>query len=799
MTAIARKSTKHGRTAAQESPVAAFLPYTRHVDDTTIATKDGFIFQVIALDGISFETADQSTLNHLKTVRNTLWRSIASSRHALYHHIIRRNVSDYPKSGFDGFCDALDKRWEAKLADKQLFVNDLYLTVVRRSLRGSVGVADKLGRILSNTADRAAAQAQRKSDLKALNETTDNVLGSLAKYGAKRLTVYETDNGPHSQVLEFLSYLINHEHRPVRLPTMPLDTYLPYKRPLFGHETLEIRGAAREDSIFSASISIKEYGPGTGPGMLDALLRLPHEMVITQSFAFIEKQKSLEALQRAGRIMDTAEDAAVSLRGQLLDAADDLVGGRIHFGDHHLSCLVKGKTEAELDRAVSDSMAHLTDLGLIAVREDLNHEACFWAQMPGNFSYIARKAQISSANFSGYASFHNFPRGKPTNNHWGDCVTMLETTSGTPYAFNFHHGDLGNFTVIGPSGTGKTVVLTFLMAQAQRFNPFSVFFDKDRGAELFIRAIGGQYSVVRPGHPTGFNPLILPDTPVNRAFLRDWLAELVRPLDGTGLTSTDLGVIADAVEANYVAPLEHRRLSILQELFEGHERPSTESLAARLRPWWGNGERAWLFDNAHDQLQFDQRTTGFDLTFILDDAVGRTPTMMYLFHRVDQILSGQRAIIFIDEGWKALDHPAFQERIRDWLKTIRKRNGLIGFGSQSAKDALSSRIGDSIIEQSPTQIFMPNHKADKTACCEGFGLTLEEFKIIRELPDSSRCFLVKHGTHSVIARLDLTGEDELLSILSGREETVGLLDQIRAEVGDDPADWLPLFHQRRVS
>jgi type IV secretion system protein VirB4 len=305
--------------------------------------------------------------------------------------------------------------------------------------------------------------------------------------------------------------------------------------------------------------------------------------------------------------------------------------------------------------------------------------------------------------------------------------------------------------------------------------------------------------VVRPGHPTGFNPLQLPDTPVNRAFLRDWIAELVRPLDGTALTSTDYGVIADAVDANYLAPPEHRRLNVLQELFQGHERPSTESLAARLRPWWGTGERAWLFDNAIDRLQFDQKTTGFDLTYILDDSVGRTPTMMYLFHRVDQILTGQRAIIFIDEGWKALDHPAFEERIRDWLKTIRKRNGLIGFGSQSAKDALSSRIGDSIIEQSPTQIFMPNHKADKSAYCEGFGLTLEEFKIIRELPDSSRCFLVKHGTHSVIARLDLTGEDDLLSILSGREETVGLLDQIRAEVGDNPDDWLPLFHQRRAS
>ena len=798
MTTLAMKKTRHGSTASQEKSVADFLPYARHIDDSTIVTKNGYLFQTLTIDGIAFETADQSTLNHLKTVRNTLWRSIASSRYALYHHVIRRKVSDYPNGRYRGFCAELDQRWQAKLGDKQLFVNDLYVTVVRRSLQGSVGFADTLGRLLSSATDRDAIRAQRRSDLKALYETTDNVLGSLAKYGARRLNVYDTPQGPHSQMLEFLSYLLNHEQRPVKLPSSPLDTYLPYKRPLFGHETLELRGAAREDSLFGATLSIKEYGPGTGPGMLDALLRLPHELVITQSFAFIEKQKSLEALKRAGRIMDTADDAAVSQREQLLVAADDLVGGRIHFGEHHLSCLVTGRTEAQLDRAVSDCIADLTDLGLIAVREDLNQEACFWAQMPGNFSFIARKAAISSANFAGYASFHNFPRGQAQGNHWGDCVTLLETTSGTPYAFNFHHADLGNFTVIGPSGTGKTVVLTFLMAQAQRFDPFSVFFDKDRGAELFIRAIGGQYSVVRPGHPTGFNPLKLPDTPVNRAFLRNWLAELVRPLDGTTLTSTDHGVIADAVDANYLAPAEHRRLSVLQELFQGHERPTTESLAARLRPWWGSGERAWLFDNDEDRLQFDQRTTGFDLTYILDDAVGRTPTMMYLFHRVDQILTGQRAIIFIDEGWKALDHPAFEERIRDWLKTIRKRNGLIGFGSQSAKDALSSRIGDSIIEQSPTQLFMPNHKADQAAYCDGFGLTLEEFKIIKELPDSSRCFLVKHGTHSVIARLDLIGEDDILSILSGREETVGLLDEIRAEVGDDPANWLPLFHQRRT-
>ena len=94
--------------------------------------------------------------------------------------------------------------------------------------------------------------------------------------------------------------------------------------------------------------------------------------------------------------MDNAEDDAVTLRQELNDAADDLSAGRIHFGEHHLSCMVKGKDEVTLDRAVTDTISNLTDLGLIAVREDLNHEACFWAQMPGNFAFIARKSEISS-------------------------------------------------------------------------------------------------------------------------------------------------------------------------------------------------------------------------------------------------------------------------------------------------------------------------------------------------------------------------------------------------------------------
>ncbi|WP_164738979.1 type IV secretion system DNA-binding domain-containing protein, partial [Xanthomonas sp. BRIP62415] len=134
---------------------------------------------------------------------------------------------------------------------------------------------------------------------------------------------------------------------------------------------------------------------------------------------------------------------------------------------------------------------------------------------------------VSTSNFASLASGHNFPTGEAEGNHWGQALTLLETTAAGPYYFNFHTRDLGNFTIIGPTGSGKTVVLNFLLAQARKYRPRLVCFDKDRGAELFIRAIGGRYDVLRPGSPSGLNPLQLDDTPANRQFLLDWVGLLV--------------------------------------------------------------------------------------------------------------------------------------------------------------------------------------------------------------------------------------------------------------------------------
>jgi type IV secretion system protein VirB4 len=186
-----------------------------------------------------------------------------------------------------------------------------------------------------------------------------------------------------------------------------------------------------------------------------------------------------------------------------------------------------------------------TELGVIAVREDVNLEPAFWAQFPGNFRDIARRALISSGNFAGMASLHNFPVGQPTGNHWGPAITVLETTSAGPYYFNFHQGDLGNFTVIGPSGSGKTVVLGFLLAQAQKVNPRTSTSTRTGARRSSCAPSAAATTCSGPDSRPALNPLLLADEPINRRFLNDWTVKLIAGQGGT-LDAEDLARVAEA-------------------------------------------------------------------------------------------------------------------------------------------------------------------------------------------------------------------------------------------------------------
>ncbi|MDB5700329.1 MAG: VirB4 family type secretion/conjugal transfer ATPase [Sphingomonadales bacterium] len=782
--------TVRNKAALREVSAGTHLPYLAQIDDHSILTRQGHILQTIRLDGLPFETIARADLDARLAMRDAMFQSVASSRFAFVHHVVRRPVAPRLDGKFgDPFSEALDRSWANRLDARRLYVNDLYLTIVIRPLRGRAGWADRLFGLAGGDRDQRDGHV---ADLRELAQAREGLMAALEPYGPRLLNAYDAAKGLASESLEFLSTLFNGTVTPMLLPLGPLADAVPRRRIGFGADTIEFGAVDGEPAEFAAILSAKDYPASTSAGMLDDVYRLPFAMQVTQSFAMVDRGPALDRMNLALRRMRSADDAAVSLRTELAAAQDDVAAGRSVFGEHHLTIMIRADTPSALDVATGEVQAALAESGFAVVREELGLEAAFWAQFPGNFDYIARRALISSANFAGFASAHNFPVGSAAGNHWGDAVTLFETTAAGPYFFNFHRGDLGNFTVIGPSGTGKTVVLGFLLAQARRFDPRIVFFDKDRGAEIFLRAIGGSYDALRPGEPTRMNPLMLPDTPGNRRFLSEWLGKLVSG-NGPELTVEETSWIVEAVDAAMTGPPELRRLRHVVDLFRGRGRASPSDLAARLGPWHSEGEFAWLFDNAEDRLDMGSATLGFDMTAILDQPMARAPTMLYLFHRVEERLDGRPTIIVVDEGWKALDDEVFVARIRDWEKTIRKRGGIVGFATQSASDALQSQIASAIIEQAGTQIFMANASAQASDYMGGFGLTQHEYDIVRSMPETARAFLIKHGTDSVVVRLNLASEPDLLTILSGRERTVRLLDRIRGEVGDDPDAWLPIL------
>jgi len=773
--------------AKREKPAGAHLPYARHIDSTTIALRDGLLMQTIHVGGLLFETADSDELNYRADLRDAMLRAVGSSRFAIYHHVIRRRADVALDAEYaDDFSRGLDQRWRERLAGKQMYVNDLFLTILRRPLQGRLGWADRLQGMFkrADLSSEHIFMAEKRS----LDAAREALVAALSAYSPRTLSIYETPQGFRSEPLEFLSCLMNGEMRPVGLPHGDLGLHLPWRRVSFGQDAVELGPTGQNARKFVGLVSIKDYPGQTMPGMFDELYRLPFELQMSQSFAFVERGAALGRMNLALRRMRSAEDDALSLRGELIQAKDDVAAGRAAFGEHHTSIAVHSDDLNALNGHVAEVIALLGDLGINAVREDIALEPAFWAQFPGNFKYIARSGLVSTRNFAGLASLHNFPAGRAHANHWGDAITLFETTAAGPYFFNFHQNDLGNFTIIGPSGSGKTVVLNFLLAQARKLKPRIIFFDKDRGAELFIRAIGGQYDRLRPGEPSGLNPLQLPDTPANRQFLHEWIELLAGGLDSEEATH-----VRDAIDASYAQPLSRRRLRYLVELFRGYGRPHAADLHARLKPWWGDGGQAWLFDNEQDRTDLTSETVGFDMTAILDDPKSRTPALLYFFHRVEERLDGTPSIIVVDEGWKALDDDVFVRRIKDWEKTIRKRNGIVGFATQSAQDALESRIASAIIEQAATQIFMINPKARAEDYINGFGLSAHEYEMVRTLPDSAHCFLIKHGKESVVARLNLSGEQELLTILSGRESTVRLFDSLVRKDGTPPDNWMSLI------
>jgi type IV secretion system protein VirB4 len=799
------------------SPISELVPYSSHVHTHVIKTVGGDYLVCWNLAGMPFVGRDEWDIEHRHNTFNRLLQTLRAPDYTnvsfWVHDTRRRRRTKLNSTYADTFNQTLNDAYFAQLNEVNLMQNELFLTLIYRP--------NAVGGALSLSADLESITREQVAQVNKLLEMAASVQSALVEYAPYRMGTYLAPNGVEfSEILEFYGYLLNHVDEPVPVLKARIADYLPTSQHIFNQKAgNHLIRTANGASFFGTTLSIKEYSDGTYPGILNGLKYVNMEYTITHSFSPLSRYEALKNLERTkGRLISTA-DRGVSQLIELDEAMDGLSSGNFVFGEYHFALTLYAPSLEQLDQNVSEARAVLSNAGFVTTREDVASMAAFYAQLPCNWKYRTRKSNVSSLNFLGLSPLHNFATGKRSNNPWGDAVTVLQTTNSQPFYFNFHatannenslgEKALANTMVIGKSGTGKTALINFLLSQVQKVQPRPTifFFDKDRGAEIFVRACGGRYMALENGAPTGFNPFQCEATEDNTMFLIGLVKLLA---DKEKYAASEDEDIMRAVKGILDTPSHLRSMTNLQSSFPNL---GDDSIYARLRKWTNAGYLGWVFDNPVDKINFENANIiGFDYTDLIDNPEARVPVITYLIKRMEELIDGRPFIYVMDEFWKILDgEGGLKEFARNKLKTIRKQNGLGIFATQSPEDALKSDIAASLIEQTATLILLPNPNADYNDYVEGLKLTKAEFEELKRLDERSRCFLVKQGHHTAVCQLKLGDMPDALAVISASTDNIGimhrLIDALPDENGNEtsslfkvvsPDAWLPDFYKQRA-
>ncbi len=750
-----------GKAVTRESHLSDHLPFVAFHGADIMVLREGDLIATLRLDGLSALTTPDGELDALKRAVAAIVAQTGNAFGLYVHRIAVPQDVRLPAISGEGFAAEIDRRWQSHLHNLAPKKTRVYLSILRRpDLTARVPLLSALAK--RTWVKDKAARARDLNDVAGFFET------ALSAARPKRLTKND------GEWLGLLGTLLSGQFTPIAAPhtPLPLAHSLGACRATFEGDTVRVSCATTGETRFGALFSVKSYPALTDVALMDGL-DLPLDVVLTNSFTPIPTNIMAERIQRIVRQMRAADDAAVSLRDQLLEAADDQEAGRIAFGDHHLSIAIYSETRDTLEHAAAEIKRLGQEAMAVIVRESMALKATYFAQAPGNFTYRARRTPISTINFADFSALHGSVTGRDADQSpWGTPVTILPTVGSAAYRFNFHEPGaagseptVGHTLVLGRTGSGKTLTTAFLAAQAQRVGARLFVFDKDRGLEMAVRALGGRYNEIRAGLPTGLNPLQTETDERGRAWLSDWLATLLSR--GGTLSGEQARRVQGAVTQNAEAGPTLQRFTSFQTLFQSLD--DEGELRGRVAEWATGGRFGWVFDEPEggDGVDLSGEITAFDMTEILDMTTERMAVLSYILRRIERIVEDRRpTIIVLDEAWKLLDDPYFGARLENWLVTLRKMNAVVVMLTQYPGQLASSRVGKTIVETVPTQILFPNDRATPTDY-EILNVNEKEVALLTRTTAGHRIALVRSAGDSVFIDADLSALGFLLPILGG--------------------------------
>ncbi len=716
--------------------LADWLPWAGLVAPGVVLNKDGSFQRTARFRGPDLDSATPGELVATTARLNNALRRLGSGW-ALFIEAERRPAADYPHSAFPEPLSWLVDE-ERRAAFEQAgshFESAYHLTLVYLPPQEAKARAAKL--LYENTPTSGVDWRER---LTAFVAETDRVFDLLD--GVMPEMAWLDD----SQTLTYLHATISTWRFRLAVPAVPfhLDALLADEplagglAPMLGAQHLRV-------------LSVRGFPTSTWPGMLDDLNRLGFAYRWSTRFLCLDKAEAEKELTRLRRQWFAKRKNVVALLRETIfqqesplvdtdasnkasdaDAALQKLGSdQVAFGYVTATVTVMDADATAADEKLRQVERAIQGRGFVTIPETLNAVEAWLSSIPGNAYANVRQPIISTLNLAHLMPVSAVWAGQERNAHLdGPPLIVTRTDGATPFRLVTHIGDVGHTLVVGPTGMGKSVLLAILALQFRRYagSRLSVF-DMGRSLRTTILGLGGEHYDLGADGEIAFQPLACIDQEGYRAWAAEWVEGRLLH-EGVAVGPPEKAAVWSALASLATAPVEQRTLTGLSVLLQSNV------LRQALAPYVLGGAHGRLLDADSDRLadsKVQADVQGFEMEELMPSRAAVLAVLGYLFARFEERFDGAPTLLILDESWLFLDDPVFAARIRQWLKTLRKKNVSVIFATQSLADIKDSSIAPAIIESCASRIFLPNPQATEPqirTIYEGFGLNSRQIEIV---------------------------------------------------------------------
>jgi len=718
--------------------LADFLPWAALVDQGIVLNKDGSFQRTARFRGPDLDSSVPAELVAVAGRLNNALRRLGSGW-AVFVEAQRYPSNAYPPSSCPDVASALvDAERRAQFEEEgahyesAYFLTFLYLPPAEDAARAE--------RLLYEGPERGEAAGAHQV-LRGFVDRTDRVLQLVEGFMPECRWL---DDG---ETLTYLHACVSTKIHRVRVPEIPmhLDALLADEpltgglEPMLGDQHLRV-------------LTIVGFPTATTPGILDDLNRLAFPYRWSTRAIMLDKADATKLLTRIRRqwfakrksvaailkevmtnetssLIDTdASNKAIDADAALQELGSDLIGEA--FVTATLTVWDENPRIADERLRLVEKVIQGRDF--TSMVETVNAVDAWLSSLPGHVYANVRQPPVSTLNIAHMIPLSAVWAGPVRDGHLGAPPLFFARTEGsTPFRFSLHVGDVGHTLVVGPTGAGKSVLLALMALQFRRYPASQVFaFDfggSIRAAALAMKGdwhdLGGALSN-DASEPVALQPLAVIDDAAERGWAAEWIATILAH-EKIDMTSEAKEHLWSALSSLASAPMGERTLTGLSVLLQ------SQSLKRALQPYCLGGPFGRLLDAEAERLG-SAPVQVFETEGLI--GTGAAPAVLsYLFHRIEGQLDGRPTLLIIDEGWLALDDEGFAGQIREWLKTLRKKNASVIFATQSLSDIDGSAIAPAIIESCPTRLFLPNERAIEpqiTAIYRRFGLNDRQIEIL---------------------------------------------------------------------